>query len=415
MQALALSLSSLCLSLLLVVGGGGLVYAAQAPNPTAVTINTATTDPLQILFEIGVGELQKGNYASAAAIFESLVKKTKSPRVQLELARALFLDRRYKAAKKVFADVLRQPGIPWTVQENIYAYIEQIDAALGYLKLGLAVVSDSNPRNFTDSRQIVIAGQPLNIVPPEDNKEVYGLRYSVSAAKAFTETASLAGYLDASFSDFSNSMFDRWGADFGLLMSPRSLPKVKYRVGLEESYYAQEHLYQFPYIGIRYTPQPLNQFRLNSELKIGRLGVPNADYLDATNLSLTTNVARQASSKIYTSGDLYLEKSIAAEDAYSYYGGALGLSLTFDFLQNWRVKPYTSLGKRLYEDDDPFWGETRDDTRFMVGITLTKINLDIFGYIPEVGVSYEESTSNIEYYSFSKIGVILKFEEVLSL
>ena len=408
-------ISSLCLSLLLIVGDGGFVYAGQAHDTTAVTINTATTDPLQILFEIGVMELEKGHYASAADIFESLAKKTKSPRVQLELARALFLDHRYKAAKKVFSDVLRQPGIPWTVQENIHAYIEQIDSALGYLKLGLSVVSDSNPRNFTDSRQIVIAGQPLNIVPPEDNKEVYGLRYSVSAAKAFTETASLAGYLDTSFSDFSNSMFDRWGADFGLLVSPRSLPKLKYRVGLEESYYAKEHLYEFPYIGIRYTPQPLYQFRLNNEFKVGRLGVPNAGYLDATNLSLTTNVARQASSKIYTSGDLYLEKSITEEDAYSYYGGALGLSFSFDFLQSLRVKPFTSLGKRLYEDDDPFWGETRNDTRLMVGITLTKINLDIFGYTPEVGVSYEENKSNIEYYSYSKFGVILKFDEVLPL
>ena len=397
------------------MGGGGFVYAGQAQDTTAVPINSATTDPLQILFEIGVGELKKGNYTTAVGIFESLARKTNSPRVQLELARALFLDRRYEAAKNVFAEVLRQPGIPWTVQENIHAYLEQIDAALGYLRLGIAVVSDSNPRNFTDSRQIVIAGQPLQIIPPEDNKEVYGLRYSVSAAKAFTETASLAGYLDTSFSDFSNSMFDRWGADFGLLMSPQSLPKFKYRVGLEESYYAKEHLYEFPYIGIRYTPQPLYQFRLNNEFKIGRLGVPNADYLDATNLSLTTNVARQASSKIYTSGDLYLEKSIAGEDAYSYYGGALGLSFSFDFLQNWRVKPFTSLGKRLYEDDDPFWGETRNDTRLTVGITLTKINLDIFGYTPEVGVSYEDNESNIEYYSYSKFGVIVKFDDVLPL
>ncbi len=395
------------------MGGGGFVYAeAQAPGTTAVTKTSRATDPLQILFEIALGELQKGNYQSATAILQSLAEKTKSPRVQLELARALFLDRRYAAAKKVFEAVLEQPDIPWTVQENILAYLDQIDSALGYIKFGLSIVSDSNPRNFTDSSQVVIGGQPLNIVPPEDNKEVVGIRYSVIAAKAFTETAWLAGYLDAAFSDFSGSIFDRWGADFGILMSPRATPKMKYRVGLEESYYAKEHLYQFPYVGIRYTPQPLYQFRLNSELKIGRLGVPNADYLDATNITLTTNVARQALSRIYTSGDLYLEKSIAQEDAYSYYGGALGLSLTVDFLQNWRVKPFTTLGKRLYEDDDPFFSETRDDTRFIVGITLTKINLEIFGYAPEVGFSYEKNSSNIDYYSYSKFGVIVKFDEI---
>ncbi len=398
------------------MGGRGFVYAeAQAPGTTAVTINSTATDPLQILFEIALVELEKGNYASATAILQSLAEKTKSPRVQLELARALFLDRRYAAAKEVFNEVLRQPDIPWSVQENILAYLERIDSALGYIRFGLSIVSDSNPRNFTDSRQVVIGGQPLNIIPPEDNKQVVGLRYSVSAAKAFTETAWLAGYLDTAFSDFSNSNFDRWGGDLGVLISPQVTPKLKYRVGLEESYYAKEHLYEFPYVGIKYTPQPLYQFRLNSELKVGRLGVSNADYLDATNFSLTTNAARQASSKIYTSGDLYLEKSIAQEDAYSYYGGALGLSLSVDFLQNWRVKPFTSLGKRLYQDDDPFFSETRDDSRFMVGITVTKINLDIFGYAPEVGLSYEKNSSNIDYYSYSKFGVILKFDEILPL
>lgn len=397
------------------VGGGGFVYAEKVSETTVVTTTSTATDPLQILFEIGVEEVKKGNYASAVDIFESLAQKTKSPRVRLELARALFLDRRFKAAQEVFEDVLQQPDIPWTVQENILAYLELIDSALGYIRLGLSVVSDSNPRNFTDSRQIVIAGQPLEIIPPEDNTEVIGLRYSVSAAKAFTETAWLAGYMDAAFSDFSGSNFDRWGADVGFLMSPKISPKVRYRIGLEESYFAKEHLYEFPYVGVRYTPQPLYQFRFNSELKIGRLGVPDADYLEATNFSLTTNVARQASSRIYTTGDLYLENSIAEEDAYSYYGGALGLSFSVDFLQNWRVKPFTSLGKRLYRAEDPFWGETRKDTRFMVGITLTKINLDILGYTPEVGVLYEETTSNIDYYTFDKLGIILKFDDVLPL
>ena len=387
---------------------GGFVYAENAPGSEEVIINTATSDPLQIFFQIGVDELEKGNYASAIDIFESLAKKTNSPRVQLELARAMFLDRRYRSAKKIFQDVLQQPNIPWTVQENIRSYIDESKYILGYVKFGFSLVGDSNPRNFTDSRQIIIAGQPMTIVPPEDNSDIMGVRYSVKAAKAITESASLTGYLDASYSDFPDSNFDRWGADFGLLMSPRSLSKWKFRVGLEESFYAKRHLYEFPYMGIIYIPQPMYQFKLNNEFKFGRLKVPNADYLDATNLSLTTNVARQASSKIYTSGDIYLEKSIAEEAAYSYYGGSLGFSFSFALIPGWRLKPFTSIGKRLYESDDPFWGKTRRDTRLMAGITLRLIDFKIFGYSPEVGFSYEENSSNLKYYSYSKLGVVFK-------
>jgi hypothetical protein len=415
LQFLFIFLFSLCLPLLITVGDGGFVLAADSTANKTLTVKPATVDPLQILFQIGIEEVEKGNYVSAIGIFESLVKKSQSPRVQLELARALFLDRRYRSSREVFEDVLRQPDIPWSVKENVLLYLDAIDAALGFIKFGVSLVSDSNPRNFTDSRQVVIGGQPLKIVPPDDNDTIYGIRYSVSAAKAITESASLSGYLDAYYSDFSGGHFDRWGTDGGLFIAPLALPNFKFKAGLEESFYDKEHLYEFPYVGLVYIPKPLYQFNLNSEFKLGKLRVPNADYLDASNLSLTTNIARRASSKIYTSGYVYLEKSTTKEDPYSYYGGALGINLSFDLIYDWRLKPFASAGKRLYEGEDPFWGETRKDTRFMVGVTLKKINWQIFGYAPELGVSYEETNSNIDYYSYSKVGVIVKFDEILSL
>ncbi len=396
-------------------GGGGFVLAANSPEKDRVTVNTETVNPLQILFQIGIEEVKKGNYVSAIGIFESLVEKTKSPRVQLELARALFLDRRYRTSREVFEDVLQEPDLPWSVQENILLYLDAIDSALGFIKFGVSLVSDSNPRNFTDSRQIVIGGQPLKIVPPDDNDTIYGIRYAVSAARAITETASLSGYLDASYSDFSGGDFDRWGTDCGLYISPRRLANFKFKAGLEESFYDKQHLYEFPYVGMIYIPQPLYQFNLNSEFKLGRLRVPNADYLDASNVSLTTNISRRASSKLYTSGYIYLEKSQTKEDAYSYYGGALGLNVSFDVIYDWRLKPFASVGKRVYNGADPFWGETRRDKRFMAGVTLKKINWKIFGYAPEVGISYEETNSNLDYYSYSKVGVIVQFDEILSL
>lgn len=391
------------------VGDGRFACAKNIPANEEVIIKVNTSDPLQVLFQIGVDELKKGNYAAAIDIFETLTKRTKSPRVQLELARALFLDRRYRAAEEVFQDVLRKPNIPWAVQENIRFYLEEIDSALGFIKFGFSLVSDSNPRNFTDSRQILIAGQPLKIIPPEDNKKIIGVRYSVNAARALTDTGSLMSYLNASYSDFEGALFDRWGADIGLFLSFRSLPRIKLRVGIEESFYSGDHLYEFPYIGFIFTPQPVYQFRLNSELKIGQLRVPNSSHYDATNISLTTKATKQVTNNIYTAGNVYLEKSVADEDAYSYYGGSLGLNLNFVLLQEWSLQPFSSLGRRIYEADDPFFGDTRRDTRKMLGITLKKNNLNFFGYTPEVGLSYEENTSNLAYYSYDKVGFVLSF------
>ena len=391
------------------IEGRGFVCADDLLPSYEVSIKTASVDPLQILFEVGLNEVNKGNYSAAIAVFESLSDKTRSPRVQLELARALFLDRRYKTAKEVFENVLQRPDIPWVVKENIRRYLKEIDSILGFFKFGFSLVSDSNPRNFTDSRQIRIAGQPLYIVPPKDNKEIFGVRYSVSGARAVVETGSLMGYLNASYSDFANSQFDRWGADAGLLLSFQSWPRLKLRAGLEESYYDQEHLYEFPYLGFLFIPQPADPFRLNGELKIGHLRVPNARYLDATNLSLTTKTSKKVTDKILTSGDIYLEKSIADEKAYSYYGGSLGFGLNMSIYKNWQIKPSVSLGGRLYEAEDPFFAETRRDTRTQLALTVKNGNLNIFGFVPEVGVTYDENVSNINFYSYDKIGIVLKF------
>lgn len=389
--------------------GRGFVYADDYFLNSEDSIRTTSADPLQILFEVALHEINKGNFSAAIAVLESLDVKTQSPRVQLELARALFLDRRYQSAKEAFEMVLQRPDIPWAVKENIHRYLKEIDSNLGFIKFGFSIVSDSNPRNFTDSRQIRIAGQPLYIIPPKDNKEIVGVRYTVSGARAILDTGSLVGYLNASYLDFANSQFDRWGVDAGLLLSFKSWPRFKLRAGLEESYYDQEHLYEFPYIGLIFIPQPADQFRLNGELKIGHLRVPNARYLDATNLSLTTKTSKKVTKKILTSADIYLEKSIADERAYSYYGGSLGIGLNMSIYRNWQIKPSVSLGRRLYEAEDPFFAKTRRDTRKQFGFTLKNGDLKVFGFVPEVGVTYDENVSNIDFYSYDKIGIVLKF------
>jgi tetratricopeptide (TPR) repeat protein len=405
--------STVCcgLALALALAGGSWSYATPAPDDNEVTITTSISDPVEILFRIGLHETQQGNYPSAVKIFSSLAKESSNPRIQLELARALFLDRRYQESAEVFNVVLQEPDLPWTVQENIRAYLEVIDAALGYLRFGFSLITDNNPRNFTDSEQVKVAGQPLRVVEPEDNKEVTGVRYTLNAARVLTKSGWLTGYLNAHYSDFPSSQFDRWTADLGLFLSLRTLPKIKLRAGLEESYYGGDHLYEFPYLGVIYTPDPVFQFRSNTELKVGQLRVPGAGQYDATNLSLTTVANRPLTAKVRVSGTLYLEKSIADEKAYAYYGGELGLGLGFALFQDWGLKPYASVGRRLYEADDPFFGETRRDTRFSTGVSVNKADLKVFGYVPEVELRYDETWSNLDFYSYDKVVFLLNFNE----
>ena len=391
------------------MGGGGSACAEDFVTDSEVMLTTEVTDPHQILFMIGMNELRKGNYADAISIFESLSKRTESPRVRLELARALFLDRRFRAAEKVFQGVLALPDVPWTVQENIRAYLDEIKSFRGSVKFRFSLISDSNPRNFTESRTIRIAGQDLTLIPPEDNREVVGIRYSMNARRALTESGALLAYLNMSYSDYKNIKFDRWIADIGVLASFRNLPKFKLRAGLEDSFYAADHLYAFPYLAMIFIPQPTDHFRMNSELKFGFLDVSEADYMDAVNVTLTTGISRKISDKILVTGDISLEKSVAEEDAYSYDGGSIGLSLRFPLLSGWNLKPHVSVGQRKYAGIDPFFGDRRLDVRTPAGLTLQSESFQIMGFMPEIGFRYEENDSNLDYYSYEKIGFILNF------
>jgi hypothetical protein len=121
--------------------------------------------------------------------------------------------------------------------------------------------------------------------------------------------------------------------------------------------------------------------------------------------------SRPLTEKVRVSGDLYLEKSIADEKAYSYYGGMLGLGLGFALFQDWGIKPYASVGRRVYEADDPFFGDTRRDTRITAGMKLNKDSFKVFGYVPEVELRYDETRSNLDFYSFDKVVFLLNFNE----
>lgn len=97
--------------------------------------------------------------------------------------------------------------------------------------------------------------------------------------------------------------------------------------------------------------------------------------------------------------------------AYAYYGGELGLGLGYALSQDWGLKPYASVGHRLYEADDPFFGETRRDTRFSTGVSVNKADLKVFGYVPEVELRYDETWSNLDFYSYDKVVFLLNFNE----
>lgn len=400
----------LCL-LPLLAGGTGFLFALEIHAAEAPELAVQSVDPYQIFFSIGMSELRKQNYPSAIKIFKALSEKVPSQRVRLELARAYFLDRQYRQAKKIFESVLEDPALPWGVRENVNRYLDLIDEALGGFKFSVAFISDTNPLNYTDHRQINIAGQTLTLVPPSENKEVYGVQYTLNATKDFSGDASLVGFLNTSFRDFEGGKLDKWVIDAGLAMAPRSYRKFQGKLGLEESFLGGEQLYRQPYASVTYFPDPVEQFRFSTELKVAHLDVEGFDYLDAYTQTIDLRASRVLRNGTQVLSNLYVENAVTDEDPYSYRGAGLGLTVSFPINRSWGMNASGAIGKRVYLDTDPIFVERRKDLTKKLNLTFYNRQWKRFGLTPEFGISYEQNDSTIEYYEYDKVTFILRATE----
>ncbi len=392
-----------CLAALLT----GPALAEEAPETQAARQDAAH----QARFRLGVEALRAGKPMQAATIFEQLLADTGSPRVKLELARALFLLQDYERSERLFREVLALPGLPWRVGENIRAYLDEIDMATGYVRLAVGLVSDSNPRNFTNSREVMIGGQTLTVVPPEDNREVYGARLSVRGYRPLDEKRRTTAFFTASYSDFPGYTFDRLSGDAGLAQTIPGAPWLKAKAGFEGARLDGHTLYRFPYVGALAAMAPSDGYRLLGEFKFGRLQVPQMPHLDAHSLFLVGRLVHPPALGLAFSNEATLERSTADAAADSYRGGSVGGTVVWPS-DDWdtRFTLYGSAGVRRYDGDDIFFGDRRRDTRYVASLDVLRPSLRIGGYRPQLGVVYEKTDSTLDFYSFSKLGLRLQFE-----
>src|SRR5574340_493105 len=385
----------------------GPALAEEAPAGTAQESSNA----YQARFLKGVEAMRAGNPMRAATIFEQLLADTGSPRVKLELARALFLLQDYERSERLFREVLALPDLPWRVGENIRVYLNEIDMATGYVKFSAGMVSDSNPRNFTNSREVMIGGQSLTVVPPRDNREVIGVRLSVLGYRPLDEAGGTTAFFTASYADFPAYNFDRLTGDVGLAQSIPGVPWLKAKAGYEGARLDGDTLYRYPYVGALAAMAPSEGYRLMGEFKFGRLQVPQSPNLDSHNLFLIGRLAYPPALGLAFSNEATLERAKASAAAYSYDGGSIGGTVVWPS-DTWdtRFTLYGSAGIRNYQAMDPFFGDRRRDTRYMASLDLLRPSLRIGGYRPQIGVIYEKTESTLDFYSFSKLGVRLQFE-----
>jgi hypothetical protein len=381
-----------------------LVFALLA----AVSAARADEAALQRAFVEGMQAQEAGDLARAEGIFREMLESTQSPRVKLELARTLYLQGRYEQAKPLFKDVSMQSDTPWRVRDNIALFIRDIEERTGYLKLGVTVVSDSNPGSLARQREFSIGD--IQVTPTRAPERVTGLRYSAQAWRPIAPLGA-AGYVTASYVDYPTEEFDRLTVDAGLAKNLVSSGRVRGKAGLEFGTADGASLYQFPYLGLDAVLAQSESYRLAGELKFGRVRFSDFDYLDATYRSGALSLRRELSPTVAGTLRASLEGSRAAEDPYSYYGWDVGPGIaTFWPRHAFLVGASFTFGARKYAEADPLFGLRRDDQRARAELTVGNKKWRWRDSYLTVVASVEETRSNIGFYSYQKTNLSVVVE-----
>lgn len=366
-------------------------------------------DPLQRAFAEGMQHLQAGEAAQAERSFRGMLEQTDSPRVKLELARSLYLQGKLKEAKVLFEAVSAQSQTPWRVRDNIAGFVADIEERTGYLKFGVTVVSDSNPRNIAPQEEFSIGD--LRVTPTEAPKKEWGLRYSMRGWRPFSAAGHTAGYLSAAYSDFTGKEMDRLSVDLGVVQALTASGRVRGKAGIEASTFGGSRLYDFPYLGLDAVLLEAPAWRLTGEAKIGKVRFADFTHLDADFRSGALSVRRALSQTMAASIRAGVERSRAAEAPYSYEGWELGPGASV----LWPASAYTlgasaSYGERKYGAADPLFGRVRKDERSRLELTLGNKNWRWRSWQFALVASLEENRSSIEFFSYRKANLSLAVE-----
>jgi hypothetical protein len=328
--------------------------------------------------------------------------------VKLELARTLFLQGKYAEAKALFKEVSLQSDTPWRVRDNIALFVREIEERIGYLKWGVTMVSDSNPRNLAAQKEFSIGD--LQVTPTEAPKRATGLRYSAQGWLPL-EQIGAAAYLATSYIDYPAQDLDRLTVDAGLSKNLVPSGRVRGKAGLEFGTFGGKSLYQFPYVGLDAVLAQSESYRLASEVKIGKVLFSHFDYLESTFRSGALSLRRELSQSVAATVRTAVEGSHAAERPYSYYGWDVGPGISVFWPEStFLLGANLSFGTRKYSDVDPLFARRRDDEKTRFELTVGNKKWRWRDNYVVLAASVEDNRSNIGFFSYRKTNVSVVVE-----
>ena len=361
-------------------------------------------------FEQGV-VLMNSDIDRAVVVFRQLYRETGAIRVQLELARSLYIAEELEAAKAQFVDILDK-AIPITVRDKVEWYLSEIQKQQS-LKFTFGVFRDNNPGQITSERTFELFGQLFEYQPATPVKTETVVNIGLEAERELGKRTGLYAQANVSTLTYETSTYNKQLLDLSLAKRWEDFDYKDLEFGNQTMFYGGEFLYNMPYVSSTLVFNQPNQDYWGVSGQIGVLDYPDYSYLNGPQTQLRLfynhNVTQNLTAFFEVGGD-HTDAKERPYDSNGYYG-TVGTQIAHD-PTSLQLNLTATLSARDFAEADPFWGSVRRDRGQMLSGSLIKRDLYILGLTPVIEFTYERNNSNIDFFSYNKFFVGLYFKNV---
>lgn len=392
-----------------VVAGNQDVSLASQRSSHSNASNKVVASAVLQLWSAALKDVRQGAYRAALPKLERLVSSAPGEtQFRLELARTLFLIGIDDRARYHFRLSLGDATLSDAEVTVVERYLDQIEARSAWTGwVSFAVVPESNPGQRTSTQSITIGGLPFEISPDARVRSGVGillsgrLRWSPLLSRDLRGRFEVSGWHEAFKHDDFNDLYVSALAGVDLLADRGS--RIGIAVTYRHRWIAGQSFSFGPGVEITGARRFGRATRGWGRFSITDLRHEDFTKRDGLRAHLGLGVERAVTQQFVTNASVFAKRADAkaASESYREAGMQLGGRYALEGgvlmgLQAWAAY-------RQYDGEQSFFPEAREDTRWGSTATISHRDVSWNGFAPELSLTYEARSSNIDLYSYDNV------------
>jgi hypothetical protein len=352
----------------------------------------AEAEDFEQRFLLALTLINQGRAQEGVGVLRILYAEAPTPRIRLELARALMFTGESKEAKHLFVQAYNENPSS-IVKANILNFIGKIDRDSGKLTLSLSAARYSNPLQQPGAYNFNFGGISLSYEPDLAYRNLWGVTAGAQFLKDFTNGLTVSG--STTYRALSKSAANRFTADVYLSEKLSNLP-LQLQIGtvrLSQRFQS----FTLPYVQATYNYSLSARAAFQPSLRVGYysadagLGVSGwqAD-------SFTPYVYTPTPTKVFAIGPSVLRHSVGfGEQSFT----SVGFRMIATTHSN-KINIESEIQGRVTSFDrvDPFWKQRRKETGLYASVSVSSEKIRVGSFLPGIVLSCDTTRATIQYY-----------------